>query len=45
MKDIAALNKSETLPWDVWDAMPPPGAKLTRQQLARFDRLAGRGPR
>jgi hypothetical protein len=40
VKDIAALNKSETLPWDIWDAMPAPGAKLTGQQLARFDRLA-----
>ena len=28
IRDLAALNKVETLPWDVWGAMPRPGATL-----------------
>ena len=40
IKDVAALNKMETLPWDVWGAMPRPGETLGAEQLAFFDRLA-----
>jgi Transglutaminase-like superfamily len=37
MRDVAALNNREMLPWDCWDPMPWPGAEV---DLARFDRLA-----
>lgn len=37
MRDVAALNNREMLPWDCWDPMPRPGAEV---DLARFDRLA-----
>jgi molybdopterin converting factor small subunit len=40
VRDLAALNKVETLPWDVWGAMPGPDAPLRDEQLALFDRLA-----
>lgn len=40
VKDVAALNKMETLPWDVWGAMPQPGATLQDGQLQFFDRIA-----
>ena len=40
IRDLAALNKVETLPWDVWGAMPGPGATPDSSQLAYFDRLA-----
>jgi hypothetical protein len=40
VRDLAALNKTETLPWDVWGAMPDPGDDLDDDQLAFFDRLA-----
>jgi hypothetical protein len=37
---VAALNKMETLPWDVWGAQPRPHEPLNNDQLAFFDRLA-----
>ncbi|MEZ5829893.1 MAG: transglutaminase-like domain-containing protein [Dongiaceae bacterium] len=40
IRDIAALNKMEMLPWDGWGAMPHPGQQLDAGQLAFFDRLA-----
>jgi hypothetical protein len=40
VRDVAALNRVETLPWDVWGAQPPVGQKLSVDQLAYFDRLA-----
>jgi len=40
IKDLAALNKMETLPWDFWGAMPNPGTTLSEEQLEFFDRLA-----
>ena len=40
IRDIAALNKMEMLPWDVWGGMPQPGQQLDAGQLAYFDRLA-----
>jgi len=40
IRDVAALNKMEMLPWDVWGAMPQPDEPLQHDQLAFFDRLA-----
>jgi hypothetical protein len=37
VRDIAALNNREMLPWDVWGAMPRPDSELN---LAFFDQLA-----
>lgn len=41
VRDLAALNKVEMLPWDVWGAHPPPGHTLDEMQLTFFDELAG----
>ena len=40
IRDVAALNKVEMLPWDCWGIMPHPGQELDAGQLAFFDRLA-----
>lgn len=40
MRDLAALNNRELLPWDVWGAMPGPDEPLGGDRLALFDRLA-----
>ena len=40
LRDFAALNNMEMLPWDIWGAMPRPDAPLQEDQLALFDRLA-----
>ena len=40
VRDIAALNKVELLPWDVWGAQPQPFCELSGDQLAYFDELA-----
>jgi hypothetical protein len=40
VRDVAALNNMEMLPWDVWGAMPGPDGPLTDDLLAFFDRLA-----
>ena len=40
IRDAAALNGVEMLPWDVWGAMAKPQATLTPEQLVFFDRLA-----
>ncbi|HMK69557.1 MAG TPA: transglutaminase domain-containing protein [Xanthobacteraceae bacterium] len=40
VRDFAALNKVETLPWDVWGAQPRPDATFDDHKLAYFDRLA-----
>jgi hypothetical protein len=37
VRDIAALNKMDMAPWDVWGAQPPPGEAF---DLALFDELA-----
>ena len=37
LRDFAALNNMELLPWDVWGAMPRPGEDI---QFALFDSLA-----
>lgn len=40
LRDAAALNNREMLPWDVWGAMPAPDETITEDQLALFDHLA-----
>lgn len=40
VRDLAALNKVELLPWDVWGAVPAPDQDLDEDQLAFFDDLA-----
>jgi hypothetical protein len=41
VRDAAALNNMEMLPWDCWGAMPRPGETISEGRLAFFDRLAG----
>jgi hypothetical protein len=40
MRDFAALNNVEMLPWDCWGADPQPNETLSDAQIALFDRLA-----
>ena len=40
LRDFAALNNVEMLPWDVWGPMFRPGESASADQLALFDRLA-----
>jgi hypothetical protein len=40
VRDLAALNKIEMLPWDIWGAQPRPDRSLDANQLAFFDRAA-----
>jgi hypothetical protein len=40
VRDVAALNNMEMLPWDVWGAMIRPDEPWQDEQLALFDRLA-----
>jgi len=40
VRDAAALNNMEMLPWDCWGAMGRPGEAIPDGQLAFFDRLA-----
>jgi len=40
VRDLAALNRAEMLPWDTWGAQPQPDAKVDPAQLAFFDQLA-----
>lgn len=40
VRDVAALNKMEMLPWDVWGAQPGPDRHLDAARLAFFDELA-----
>jgi hypothetical protein len=40
VRDIAALNKMEMLPWDVWGAQPKPNEQIKDEHLAFFDKLA-----
>jgi Transglutaminase-like superfamily len=42
VRDAAALNNMEMLPWDCWGPMPQPGQTVSEAQLAFFDRLASR---
>ena len=41
VRDVAALNNMEMLPWDVWGAMPAPDEAISDEQCALFDWLAG----
>jgi hypothetical protein len=40
VRDLAALNKREMLPWDVWGAMPGPGGVIPTETAAAFDEVA-----
>lgn len=40
VRDAAALNGIEVLPWDVWSGMAQPNLDITPEQLAYYDRLA-----
>jgi hypothetical protein len=40
VRDVAALNNMEMLPWDCWGAMPKPGEPIDDERLALFDHLA-----
>lgn len=40
VRDVAALNKMEMLPWDVWGTMPAPHEPLNEEQLTFFDTMA-----
>jgi len=40
MRDFAALNNMEMLPWDCWGADPLPQTTLLDEQLSLFDHLA-----
>jgi hypothetical protein len=40
MRDLAALNNAEMLPWDVWGLMPQPGEEIAPRVLARIDQAA-----
>jgi hypothetical protein len=40
VRDLAAVNKMEMLPWDSWGAQPEPLAKLDDAQLRFFDEIA-----
>lgn len=40
LRDLAALNNVEMLPWDVWGAMTGPDAPMGGDRLELFDRLA-----
>jgi hypothetical protein len=40
VRDVAALNNVEALPWDAWGAMPQPGDAMDEARLAYFDELA-----
>jgi hypothetical protein len=40
IREMAALNKDELLPWDVWGAQPKRDATLAPEELELFDKLA-----
>ena len=40
VRDLAALNNMEMLPWDVWGLMWGPGDTPTPETLAKLDRVA-----
>jgi hypothetical protein len=40
LRDLAALNKVEVLPWDVWGVQPQQDEKLTPAQIKLFDTIA-----
>ncbi len=40
VRDLAALNKMELLPWDCWGIMDPPDKQITGQDNQRLDEVA-----
>jgi hypothetical protein len=40
MRDAAALDAVELLPWDTWGAMPAPEEKIDEERMTFFDELA-----
>jgi hypothetical protein len=40
LHDLAALNKVEMLPWDVWGAMPKPNESIQGDRLELFEQVA-----
>jgi hypothetical protein len=40
VRDVAALNNVESLPWDVWGGQPQPHAELSDAECEYFDELA-----
>lgn len=40
MRDVAALNNVELLPWDFWGIMPGPDDPFDEDRVVLFDRLA-----
>ncbi len=40
VRDVAAINNMEMLPWDVWGAMTGPGEAMNSERIALYDRLA-----
>ncbi|MEL6408033.1 MAG: transglutaminase-like domain-containing protein [Chloroflexota bacterium] len=41
VRDVAALNKMEMLPWDVWGATAMPDTEITDGRYAFYSQLAG----
>ena len=40
IRDLAALNRMEMLPWDVWGAMPKPTTAITDNEVSLLDRVS-----
>jgi hypothetical protein len=40
IRDLAALNRVEMLPWDVWGAMPRPTTEITDSEINLLDRVS-----
>ena len=40
LRDLAALNRMEMLPWDVWGMMPQPDEEMSEENAALIDRVA-----
>jgi hypothetical protein len=40
IRDLASLNRTEMLPWDVWGMMPKPDDELSGEQNVLLDRVA-----
>ena len=41
VRDAAALNNMQMLPWDYWGATPEPNTELSDDDLALYDHIAG----
>jgi hypothetical protein len=40
VRDFAALNRVEMLPWDVWGMMPQPAEEISESKFALIDKVA-----